>query len=345
MKKLLLAMTLMVLMLLPSLASAGGEVYVYNWTEYVPEAVLAQFTEETGIKVIYTTYDSNEAMYAKVKLLGGEGYDVVVPSTYFVNKMRREGLLAPIDRSKLPNFSNLDKNFLDKSYDPGNEFSVPYLWGGSGIMANSEIVPVQGMDSWHWLWNPALKGKLLLQDDLRDVLGIGLLLKGYSVNETDPEHIREAYELIKTLAPNVLVYNSDNPKSAYLGGEVAAGMIWNGEAHQAQQELESLKFVWAKEGGLLWMDNFVIPANAKNKDNAHAFINFMLRPDVAAQCCEEYGYPTPNTAAMELLPDELRNSPVIFPPSEVVARSEFQNDVGEAILVYEKYWHMLKAGQ
>ncbi|MGE4292487.1 MAG: extracellular solute-binding protein [Desulfovibrio sp.] len=342
MKKMLLALCLA---LLPGLAWAGGEVYVYNWTEYVPEAVLAQFTEETGIKVIYTTYDSNEAMYAKVKLLGGEGYDVVVPSTYFVNKMRHEGLLLPLDRSKLPNFANLDKNFLNKAYDPDNEYSVPYLWGGSGIIANSELVPTAGMDSWRWLWSPELKGKLLLQDDLRDVLGIGLLLKGYSVNETDPEHIREAYELIKTLAPNVLVYNSDNPKSAYLGGEVAAGMIWNGEAHQALAEMDTLKFVWAREGGLLWMDNFVIPKNAKNVDNAHAFINFMLRPDIAAQCCEEYGYATPNKPAVALLPEELRNSPVIFPPDEVVTRSDFQNDVGEAILVYEKYWHMLKAGQ
>ncbi|WP_022662744.1 extracellular solute-binding protein [Paucidesulfovibrio longus] len=342
MKKLLLALCLA---LLPGLASAGGEVYVYNWTEYVPEAVLNQFTEETGIKVIYTTYDSNEAMYAKVKLLGGEGYDVVVPSTYFVNKMRREGLLLPLDRSKLPSFANLDTKFLNKPYDPDNEYSVPYLWGGSGIIANTEMVSAEGMDSWRWLWSPQLKGKLLLQDDLRDVLGIGLLLKGYSVNETDPEHIREAYEVIKTLAPNVLVYNSDNPKSAYLGGEVAGGMIWNGEAYQALGEMDTLKFVWAKEGGLLWMDNFVIPKNAKNVDNAHAFINFMLRPDIAAQCCVEYGYATPNKAAVKLLSAELRESPLIFPPDEVVARSEFQNDVGEAILVYEKYWHMLKAGQ
>jgi spermidine/putrescine transport system substrate-binding protein len=342
MKKLLLALCLA---LLPGFASAGGEVYVYNWTEYVPEAVLNQFTEETGIKVIYTTYDSNEAMYAKVKLLGGEGYDVVVPSTYFVNKMRREGLLLPLDRSKLPNFANLDTKFLGKPYDPDNEYSVPYLWGGSGIIANTEMGSVEGMESWRWLWSPQLKGKLLLQDDLRDVLGIGLLLKGYSVNETDPERIREAYEVIKTLAPNVLVYNSDNPKSAYLGGEVAGGMIWNGEAYQALGEMNTLKFVWAKEGGLLWMDNFVIPKNAKNVDNAHAFINFMLRPDIAAQCCVEYGYATPNKAAVKLLPAELRESPLIFPPDEVVARSEFQNDVGEAILVYEKYWHMLKAGQ
>lgn len=343
MKKVLIAL---LLLLAPSLALAGGgEVYVYNWTEYVPDAVLQQFTEETGIKVVYTTYDSNEAMYAKVKLLGGEGYDVVVPSTYFVSKMRRENLLLPLDRAQLPNFANLDQAFLNKAYDPENVYSAPYLWGGSGIIANSEMVPVEGMDSWKYLWNPELKGKLLLQDDLRDVFGIGLLLNGHSVNETDPERIREAFELIKTLSPNVLVYNSDSPKTAYLGGEVAGGMIWNGEAHQAIGEMDSLRFAWAKEGGLLWMDNFVIPKGARNVDNAHAFINFMLRPDISAQCCEEYGYPTPIKAAQALLPAELRDNPVIFPPAEVLAHSEFQNDVGDAILVYEKYWHMLKAGQ
>jgi spermidine/putrescine transport system substrate-binding protein len=340
-----LVASLMLVLLLAGSAAAAGKVYVYNWTEYIPEQVLSRFTEETGIEVVYTTYDSNEAMYAKVKLLGGEGYDVVVPSTYFVNKMRREGLLTPLDRSLLPHLGNLNPAILDKPYDPGNEFSVPYLWGGTGIMVNADYVDPTEVQSWKGLWSEALKGRLLLQNDLREVFGIGLLLKGYSLNDTNPEHIAEVYELLRTLIPSVRVFNSDSPKLAFLGEEVAGGMIWNGEAHMALQEMESLKFVWPREGGILWMDNFVIPKGARNLENAHAFINFMLRPDVAAMCCEEYGYPTPNVPALELLPDDLRNSPVVFPPDEVVERSEFQNDVGDAILVYEQYWQKLKAGK
>ncbi|SKA80591.1 spermidine/putrescine transport system substrate-binding protein [Paucidesulfovibrio gracilis DSM 16080] len=338
-------LSLLLVLLTGSAFAGGGEVYVYNWTEYIPDQVLSRFTKETGIKVVYTTYESNEAMYAKVKLLGGEGYDVVVPSTYFVNRMRNDGLLAPLDRSLLPNFSNVNPAILDKSYDPGNQYSVPYLWGGTGILVNADAVDPEKVSSWKGLWDEALKGRLLLQNDLREVFGIGLLLKGYSLNETDSEKIKEVYELLRTLVPSVRVFNSDSPKLAFLGEEVSGGMIWNGEAYVAMQEIDSLQFVWPQEGGIFWMDNFVIPKGARNIENAHAFINFMLRPDISAMCCEEYGYPTPIPAAQELLPEELRNSSVVFPPKEVMERSEFQDDVGDAILLYEEYWQKLKVSK
>lgn len=330
----------------PNAASAenAGELYVYNWTEYLPEDAIALFEQETGVKVIYSTFDSNETMYAKVKLVGGEGYDIVVPSVYYVSKMARENLLATIDKSRLTNFGQLNPALLDQGYDPDNVYSVPYLWGGTGLLYDTRVSGGE-LSSWNSLWNEKYQGRVLLQDDVRDVFGVGLLLTGHSINTTDPAEIEEAYELLTQLAPGVLVYNSDSPKVPFLNEEVVIGTAWNGEAYMAMEENGSFDFAWPDEGAPLWMDSFVVLKGARNYDNALKFIDFMLRPDIAAMCSEEYGYATPNLGGIELLPREVSENPVVFPPDEVVARSEFQGDVGEAITVYEKYWEMLRAGQ
>ena len=294
--------------------------------------------------MVYSTFDSNESMYAKVKLVGGEGYDVVVPSTYYVAKMREEGLLAPLDSKKLHNFHNLNAQVLDREHDRGNKYSIPYLWGGTGLLYDSREA-VETPISWKSLWDTHYQGKILLQDDVRDVFGIALLCTGHSINSRSEAEIQDAYALLKTLAPGVLVYNSDSPKIPFLNEEVSIGGIWNGEAYMVQEESEYFNFIWPQEGGLLWMDNFVILQGARNYENALKFIDFMLRPEIAALCCTEYGYPTPNTEAIKLLAADIANNPVIFPPEEVLKRSEFQGDVGESIVIYEKYWEMLRAGQ
>ena len=175
-------------------ASAKKEVYFYNWSEYLPEEVIRQFTKETGIKVIYTTYDSNEAMYAKIRLLDGKGYDLVVPSGYFVNKMGREGLLLEIDKSRLNNFKNLDAQHTDRPFDPGNKYSIPYLWGSTGIIVNSAEIDPTTVRSWADLWKPEFKGKVLLLNDVRDVFFMSLRVIGLSGNTTDPDEIQQAYD-------------------------------------------------------------------------------------------------------------------------------------------------------
>ncbi|MEW5773875.1 MAG: extracellular solute-binding protein [Thermodesulfobacteriota bacterium] len=345
MKRLIPLLVLALLLaVLPAPAVAAEEVHFYNWTEYLPDAVLRKFTKETGIKVVYSTYESNESMYAKLKMLGGEGYDLVVPSAYFVSRMRREGMLLPLDKSLLPNWRNLDPDLLDKPFDPGNAYSAPYNWGGTGIAVDAAKVKAESVTSFADLWRPEFKNALVLNDDLRDVFGMALRRLGYSQNETDPQRIEEAYKLLKELLPNVRTFNSDAPKMPFLNREVSAGLIFNGEAYQAQPEMRSLAFIWPKEGGLFWMDLLVIPKAAKNPKGAHALINFLLRPDVAKMICEELGYPTPNLAAREMLPVSLRNNKIVYPPADVVARSEFQDDVGQAVTVYDEYWNRLKAG-
>lgn len=323
---------------------AGEKVYVYNWTEYLPASVLKQFTEETGIEVVYSTYDSNETMYAKLKLIQKDGYDVVVPSTYFVSKMGHENMLLPLDRAQLPNMKDLDPNLLDKQYDKGNKYSIPYMWGSTGIGINSDAIPLSEITSWKDLWNPKYKGSLLLQDDMREVFHMALKINGHSSNTTDPKEIEEAYLLLKDLMPNVLLFNSDSPRLPYLAGEVNLGMIWNGEAWMAEQENKAIHYIYPTEGVNLWVDSFVIPKSARNIKNAHAFINFMMKPEIAKVCVEENGYATPVLTALPLLDEKVRNSKTVFPDQEMIATGEFQTDVGAALQIYQQYWEKLRSG-
>lgn len=323
----------------------ASELNVYIWAEYLPEDLVEQFTSETGIKVNVSTYDNNESLYSKVKLLkdSKNGYDIIVPSTYFIAKMKNEGLIQKIDKSKLINFKNIDPSLINKPFDLKNEFSVPYLWGSTGICYNDKYVK-ETVDSWESIFNNKYKGKILLMDDVREVFHIALKLLGYSGNETNPEHIKQAYEKLRDLVPNVKIYNSTSPKLNYINEEVVIGMNFNGEAYIASLENSNIKYTYPKEGVILWMDSFAITTNAQNVDNAYKFIDFLLRPDVAKQVSESLGFATANKAALSLLSKEIRNNPTIYPSKEVQEKGEFQNDVGEAIVIYEKYWEMLKLG-
>ncbi len=336
---------LCVCLLLPMTVFAGRQkVYVYNWTEYIPPKLIHDFEKKTGIKVVYSTYENNEVMYAKIRLTRGRGYDLIFPSTYFVDKMRRQGLLAEIDHGKIPNFKNLDSDLLDKPYDPGNKYSIPYIWGSTGLVSNTDKVKSDHMMSWEDLWRSEFKGRLVMNDDVREVLGVGLLVNGYSVNDTDPVHIEQAYNSIKKLLPNIRVFSGDSPKQPMLNLETYAGMIWSGEAYMAHQENPSISYVYPEEGAIFWMDSMAIPKHAKNMDAAYKFINFILEPESAVQICEYLGYSPPNVAAKKIMDRELVQNPMLFPPKEVVKKGEFQMDVGEAILVYERFWERLKIG-
>lgn len=346
MKKLLqpilLALVLNLALLVP-LHAAGGELFVYIWSEYIPDEVLADFTRETGIKVNLSTYDSNEAMYAKIKMVG-QGYDLIVPSSDYVGLMGREGLLQPIDKGKLANFANLDGKYLDKPFDPGNAYSVPYMWGSTSIAVNTKIIGSEVVRSLADLWKPELKGKLLMPNDPREVLGIGLKLLGYSINEKDPVKIGQAYAKMKELMPSVRVFDSDSPKQALLSGEVAAGVIWNGEAFIANDEDEAISYVYPPEGFSLWVDSFCIPKGAKNVAAAHAFLDYILRPEVGAKISVEMGYSTPNAKAVAFLPAEIKANPIVSPAEEDVARGEFLDNLGdETMRIYNDYWVKLKS--
>lgn len=320
---------------------------LYNWSEYMPQEVLDRFEEETGIQVVYTTYDSNEAMYARLKLLedGGE-YDLAVPSTYYVNKMRKEGLLEEIDHSKLEGFENLDPELVNQEFDEGNAYSVPYLWGTTGLAYDSADLDGEQVTAWADLWQDKYDGTVMLTNDMREVFHVGLRVLGYSGNTTDPAEIEAAYEKLSELMPAVRTFNSDAPRMPYLEGETDIGMIWNGEAVMGKEDMPSLEYVYPEEGTIVWLDSFVIPKNAGNVDAAHQFISFVMQPEISALISEDIGYATPNLAARDLLPDEVANDRASYPTPEDLVNAEFQEDVGDdAMQVYTRYWERLKSGR
>ena len=320
---------------------------LYNWSEYMPQEVLDRFEEETGIQVVYTTYDSNEAMYARLKLLedGGE-YDLAVPSTYYVNKMRKEGLLEEIDHSKLEGFDNLDPELVSQEFDEGNAYSVPYLWGTTGLAYDSADLDGEQVTAWADLWQDKYDGTVMLTNDMREVFHVGLRVLGYSGNTTDPAEIEAAYEKLSELMPAVRTFNSDAPRMPYLEGETDIGMIWNGEAVMGKEDMPSLEYVYPEEGTIVWLDSFVIPKNAGNVDAAHQFISFVMQPEISALISEDIGYATPNLAARDLLPDEVANDRASYPTPEDLVNAEFQEDVGDdAMQVYTRYWERLKSGR
>ena len=324
------------------LAAADRALYVYIWSEYIPEQVVADFTRETGIKVNISTYDSNEAMYAKIKLVG-KGYDLIVPSSYYVGLMRDQGLLLPLDKKQLPNLKNIGPKFTNQSFDPDNSYSLPYMWGSTSIAVNTDMLGKDTVRDLADLWKPELKGRLLLPNDSREVIGIGLKVLGYPINDRDPAHLEQAYLKLKELMPSVRTFDSDSPKQALLSGEVAAGVIWNGEAFIANGENPAIAYLYPKEGFSLWLDSFCIPKGAANIAEAHLFLDYILRPEVAAVISQEMGYSSPNAAALEHLPAEVRSNPIVYPTDADAARGEFLDNLDDATnQLVEQYWLKLK---
>lgn len=341
MKKTLVSIALIVLYATSAFAGKG-EIFLYIWFDSIPEVVLENFTKETGISVNVSNYDSNEVLFAKLKL-AGKGYDVIVPSSDYVALMGRQGMLLPLDKEKLSNFDNLAPSLVNQSFDPGNVFSIPYQWGSTAIGINTGIINPTVVENIADLWKPELNGKLLLPNEPREAFALALKLLGYSLNETNPKHIEEAYQKLQILMPRVRVFDSASPKQALLSGEIPVAVLWNGEAFIANQENPKIKYVYPPEGFNLWLDSMSIPKGAENVDEAYVFLNYLLRPDVAAIISSETGYSSPNAKAMKLIPPEIRSNLIVYPTEEDLQRGEFQDDVGEAIMLYNDYWVKLKS--
>lgn len=342
MKKLLIMMVLIISFKTNSAEIKKNILYFYNWSEYVPTELLEQFTKETGIKVIYSTYDSNEDMYIKLKTYKKISYDLIVPSTYFVAKMKNEGMLKKINKNKIPNLNFIDKNLLNKSFDYENKYSIPYIWGATTIGINSDKINYKKISSWKDLWKKKYKNSILLINDAREVFHMALLKLGYSGNTTNKKQIKQAYETLKKLMPNVLTFNSDNPSNPFIEGDINIGMIWSGSAYTARLANVPIKIIWPKEGSILWMDNLSIPINARNTDGALKMINFLLRPDIAAKIAISTGYLTPNIKAKKLLPKSISNNKFLYPSNKMIIKGEWQNDVGEINNLYEQLFQKLK---
>lgn len=341
MKKLLAL--IMTTLLIPCAHAQDKILNVYAWTGEVPEFVVRRFEKETGINVNFSTYENNEIMYAKVRATKNSGYDIVMPSSYFVDRMVRLGLIEKLDKSKLPNWKNLNPDFLNPSYDPHSEYSVPNVWGITGIFVNKQYFSPNSIKKWSDLWEQRFNNQLLLLDDTREVFSIALMSLGYSANDRDPVHIREAYLKLRTLMQNVKIFSSGTAISIMIDEDASVGMAWNGDAYKAAHENKNIEYVFPEDGFVIWVDNFCILKNAKHKEAAYLFLDYILRADIAKDSAVSSNFPTANLAAFNLLPAELKNNKTAYPSHEVMKRAQFQTDIGDDTLaLYTKYWEELK---
>ncbi len=346
-----------IVILLALLLSACGqgfggskELNLYAWSEYVPQAMLDSFSKETGIKINYDTYSSNEELLAKLQA-GASGYDVIIPSDYIVTVMIHQNMLEPLDMGKIPNFKNINPEFQNPSFDPGNKYSVPYQWGTTGLLYNPATVPFVPK-RWADLWDTAFANRLVALDDEREIIGLVLQVLGYDKNTTDPTQLDEAQKKLVELMPNIRLFDSDSPESAILSGEAWAGIVWNGNASLGYAEDPNLVYVCPEEGCGIWFDNLAIPKNAPHKDAALKFINYVLAPEASVLITKEFPYSNPNNAALEYMKTsdpELYNSYMAFsgtnPPQDFLKRATPIIDVGEATTLYDRIWTEIKGGQ
>lgn len=325
--------------------SSGEQVVVYNWGDYLDPKSVELFEKETGIAVTYEEYETNEIMYPKI-LSGAIAYDVVCPSDYMIQRMLKNNLLAELNWDNIPNVKNMDPVYMkqSQSFDSDNAYSVPYCVGTVGILYNKTMVH-EPVDSWDILWNPKYQDSILMQDSVRDAFAVSLKRLGYSLNSSDVEQLMQAKDDLIKQKPLVQAYVIDQVRDKMIGNEAALGVIYSGEAGYTKRENPNLEYVIPKEGSNVWIDSWVIPKNAKNKENAEKFINFMCRPDIALMNFEYLTYATPNKAARALIEDEeTRNSKILFPEPEDLKNCETFQFLGDDVdSYYNELWNKVKS--
>ncbi|RLK63893.1 extracellular solute-binding protein [Atopobacter sp. AH10] len=307
---------------------AKSEVVVFNWGDYIDPSLIKQFEKEYGYHVVYETFDSNESMITKIRQ-GGTHYDVAVPSEYKVPEMAKANLLRPIDYSKIKGMQYIDKRFLDMPFDPKNKYSIPYFWGTLGIVYNSKQLGEGAIKRWADLWKPEYKDSILMIDGAREMLGIGLQRRGYSLNECNSEILDRVEGDLKGLMTNIKALLADEMKMYMIQGEAPIAVTFSGEAGVMLEENPDLRYVIPEEGTNIWVDNLVIPKSAKNIQGAHDFISFLMRPEVAAQNARYITYSTPNTAALKLLPKSITEDKNSYPDAEAIKRMEIYKNIGK----------------
>jgi spermidine/putrescine transport system substrate-binding protein len=324
---------------------AGITINVFNWGEYISDGrdgsvdINAEFEALTGIKVNYNMFESNEAMYAKLKG-GSVSYDVVIPSDYMISQMIAEDMLLPLDFSNIPNADNVDPKFLNMTYDPENLYTLPYTWGTVVIIYNTTMVdPDEDVETWDILWNEKYAGQILMFDNPRDAYGIALKKAGHSLNPASVSEVEEATELLKAQNKLVQTYVMDQIFDKMAAGEAAVGPYYAGDFITMQNDNPDLAAAYPREGTNIFVDCMVIPTSAKQKEAAEMYINFMLEPEVGLANTEYIGYSTPNLATLALLDEETTGNPITYPPSETMEKAEFFLDLPQEVkLAMDNGW-------
>jgi spermidine/putrescine transport system permease protein len=319
----------------------GGELNIFIWSNYLPDNVIAEFERRYDAKLNIELYDSNEALLAKLQS-GGANYDIIVPSDYMVTVLREQGLLQELNRDALTNFSNIDPQFAGLPYDPANQFSIPYMWGTTGIAYRKDKV-VEPIDSWAALWDPRYKDRIAMLDDVRETFGAALKLLGKSENSTDPWEIMAAAELLMQQKPLVKAYDSGGFDQMLLSGDAWIAQAYSGQIAKAILENPAIGYVIPKEGCTIFVDNMCIPRNALNRDLAEEFMNFVFEARTAADIANGTGYSSVNLAARPLIRTELLTNEAAYPPHDALERCEFIKELGPVINVYDRWWTEVKS--
>lgn len=343
-----MAFVLSLLLLLPIMPLAhaeGGVVNVFNWEDYINKDAIALFEKETGIKVNYMNFTTNEDMMVQIRTSTG-AFDVVFPSDYCIERLIAEDLLEPIDYAQVPNAVNTMEWLKNPAYDANGTYSVPYMWGTVGILYDTTRVKGP-IDSWGVLFSEDYKGEVFMLDSIRDTVGLALKYLGYSMNTRDPAALQAAAALlIKQKTDGVVkAYQVDETKDKMVAGEGVLSVVWSGDAQYAINLNDKLAYSVPKEGSNVWVDGMIVPKTAKNKENALKFIDFMCRPDIAQMNCEYIEYSSPNTKAIELMGDEYISNPNLNPPQELIDNCEFFNDINDFLPIYNTLWAQVKSAK
>ncbi|MBS5953978.1 MAG: spermidine/putrescine ABC transporter substrate-binding protein [Paraclostridium bifermentans] len=322
---------------------SSEQISFLNYGENIDKETLKEFEKKYGIKVNVETFDDMETMYQKISK-GGVKYDVILVSDALMPRMIKKGLIQELNKDNIPNISQMDKDYLNLQIDPGNKYSVPYMFGTVGLIYNKDVVK-EKVDSWDILWDEKYKDKVFMFDTYRDTMGAALKKLGYSLNSKNPKEIEEAKALLikqrETVNP---IYGVDNGTTMIPAGESDINMIWSGEGLNLQDENPNLVYVVPKEGANFWIDSLCIPKNAENVEGAEKFINFVSDKESALRIADEIGYTTPNKEARLAQPDNVKNNPNAYMPKEIMDRCEIYEDFPMDVKkIYDNAWVNIKS--
>lgn len=315
---------------------------IYSWAAYIDDEVVAAFKEKTGLDVIVSLYDSNEAMLAKLQAGGGRNFSIIYPSDYMIQEMQRLDLLLPLDTARIDGLDNLLPNWQNPIYDPNNAHSIPFSWGTTGLTYKPDTLKADLTD-WEFLWQnqATLTRKITLLSDVREVMGAALKSLGYSYNSTDPQQIEAAYQKLLAIRSELASFTTDAWRDELLAGDIYIAMAYSSDALSVIDEDPSVNYVIPHSGASLWTDTIAIPKTAPNVDAAYEWINFMLEPENAALSVEKFKFATPVKSAFDLLSADLKANAKLFPPEEILAKCETIAPVDEVVGLYDEYWTKL----
>ena len=329
----------------PAVKGSADQLFIYTWAGYTDNALLNRFAEKTGIRVVADVFSSNEEMLARLQAGGARAYSIIYPSDYMVVQMTELGLLSPLDHSSLGGLDRLKKQFQNPVYDPGNRYSVPLSWGTTGLIYNTEQLK-EAPEDWNYLWEhkQELARRMTLASDVREVMGAALRMLGYSLNSTNQEQVKQAYEKLVELKPAIASFTTDAWRPQMLTGDLKVAMCYSSDANEVISDNDKLKYVVPKSGSSLWTDTLVIPKGSPNPEAAYKWINFLLQADVAASLVERLSFSTPSEDAFSLLTPELRENELLFPSEAILKNCEGVAPVGKFMEVYDRYWTQLTSG-